>query len=89
MSCRLSEALQTARPVPQGAGGLKFELGLAHASTRLSRPARGGWIEIPEKTALMSPIVRPVPQGAGGLKFLHDAGVHGIGHVPSRKGRVD
>ena len=33
-------------PAPHGAGGLKFELLEICVNGRLSRPARGGWIEI-------------------------------------------
>ena len=33
-------------PAPHGAGGLKFSLTMNRPGGLLSRPARGGWIEI-------------------------------------------
>ena len=34
------------RPVPQGAGGLKFPSLRHNLARKASRPVRGGWIEI-------------------------------------------
>ena len=35
-------------PAPHGAGGLKSEITTVEVDGALSRPARGGWIEITE-----------------------------------------
>ena len=58
------------RPVPQGAGGLKWNYQPKDEHTAVSRPARGGWIEIHLLMAAGLRAECPVPQGAGGLKWL-------------------
>ena len=54
-------------PAPHGAGGLKLVLLTLLWGLLLSRPARGGWIEI---DLGRYEILRygPAPHGAGGLK---------------------
>ena len=56
-------------PAPHGAGGLKL---VDHAyfggDKPVSRPAWGGWIEIPALSTMPSSSPSPAPHGAGGLK---------------------
>ena len=61
-------SLSDGGPAPHGAGGLKSALNAASIEIVLSRPARGGWIEICE---LIYKLLRyrPAPHGAGGLKY--------------------
>ena len=60
--------LQGYRPVPRGAGGLKSDRSVGRGKRRKSRPARGGWIEIPRPAPMPRVPTCPVPRGAGGLK---------------------
>ena len=50
-------------PAPQGAGGLKFPEPRGDADRVRSRPARGGWIEIPQSYRDGQP--EPVPPRKG------------------------
>ena len=63
--CKL---LLVVSPAPQGAGGLKYVEVDFHDVPMVSRPARGGWIEILSGQRRINMATGPAPQGAGGLK---------------------
>ena len=50
-------------PAPHGAGGLKSAYGLSTIFTVVSRPARGGWIEIIIRQKEMGMLVVPPRTG--------------------------
>ena len=58
---------------------MKFHTSALMDSFTVSRPARGGWIEISNSACVTSPVSRPVPRGAGGLKY--DASTEYIRHL--------
>ena len=75
-------------PAPQGAGGLKLYIERGIGEFPQSRPARGGWIEIPHYLKRFSEQwSRPARGGWIEIK-AHARGREGA-VVPPRKGRVD
>ena len=55
----------------------------------MSRPARGGWIEIMHHRFYRCLDLRPAPHGAGGLKCDSVYAQYIWAIVPPRTGRVD
>ena len=56
--------MTSSRPVPRGAGGLKYFFPHHNKITKKSRPARGGWIEmIPTLPHTLPPLSRPARGG--------------------------
>ena len=62
-------ALCNDSPAPHGAGGLKSVFLFPGIVLLMSRPARGGWIEIFDVEGSNKKRVGPAPHGAGGLKL--------------------
>ena len=59
-------------PVPRGAGGLKYEIGRRERDDIVSRPARGGWIEMIDGRKNLSYMTsRPARGGWIEIKLSH------------------
>ena len=78
----------TIGPAPQGAGGLKFTLGFVVDVGLQSRPARGGWIEMPE-THPLALLSMSRPARGGWIEMPPSPRLIPTLPVPPRKGRVD
>ncbi len=74
---------------PQGARGLKLEVGKIDILIMPSRPARGAWIEIVAALVALFAAGGRAPQGARGLKYLFRLVLVLHLAVAPRKGRVD
>ena len=78
-----------ARPAPQGAGGLKFKVLIELCGCHVSRPARGGWIEIARFHAGGFVGRESRPARGGWIEIADARGKSKCSGVPPRKGRVD
>ena len=68
---------------------MKLTAELGYSLFDVSRPARGGWIEIRRGGLDSDQRYSPAPHGAGGLKFLGLFCAITKMIVPPRTGRVD
>ena len=92
-----------AGPGPQGAGGLKFDCPKRHEGDELSRPARGGWIEMLRASSITArggwieilmarkPAITRTsrPARGGRIEIFPSRRSARQNRVPPRKGRVD
>ena len=67
---------------------MKCFRGCKKDTLRLSRPARGAWVEIVEVTLPTKVLNGRAPQGARGLKYSHPFFKNRTAKVAPRKGRV-